>query len=609
MKRRLKLLAVIAGVPVVLAMLAILALPAVVDSSYYRDKLIALVKAHTGRDLRIDGELRLRLLPEPRWTATRLRLGNLPGYTGSDVAALALLAADFRLLPRLDGRFEASRLRVRGLTLNLERDPQGRGNWEGLTGSAQQSNASQPGAVEQSPAPITIDELDIAEATLNWRDPSSGAMTAIAGIDLQTGTLRAATGIDDVVVRVTLPGNASPGAAASIEARGDVTLTAAGAQLVIPNLTVTAADVTFAGLRIDGVLRTRLSADFARRRLTLDALRVSAQTASGQDTRASVAIDTRLAFDFSRQRLTPSALTLKIPSYSVSGVGGELVLSGLLDGDLGTATYALKELVSRASVGGDRTPEDRLAFRLAADLTFAARQRTLTAERLQLSMAGRQAGGELTVRAVQTPPGMAGSFALSMEDQALQGSYSIAATAAGLDLTLDLAADLDIDLGGYALRGRNAVSLRASANRTPAEQRYRVANLQVNADLADPSFPDGRLAVDLRADLDVDVGAETIRTDNLQLGVDSSRVAGSVSIRRFDTPALRFDLEVDSVDADRLLPPTSATAAARATPVRATLDAIRALDLKGVVRVQKLNLRGLQLENVRLTSGDGVNDG
>ncbi len=611
MNRRLKLLAVIAGVPVLFGMLAILALPVLVDSSYYRGKVIALVKAHTGQDLRIDGKLRLRLLPEPRWTATDLRLGNPPGYTGSDVARLAALAVDLRLLPLLSGRLEARRLSVRGLTLNLERDQEGRGNWEGLTRVEQQSNPSQPGAAGTSPAAVTIGELDIRDATLNWRDAATGAITTIAKVDLRTGALGAGTGIDDVLVRVTLRGSASPGAAATIEARGDVTRTAAGAQLVVPNLTATVANLALAGLRIDGTLSTRLSADFTQQRLTLDALRVSAETYGGEDARATLEIDTRLAFDFSRQRLAPSTLSVKIPAYSVSGVGGELVLSGLLDGDLGTGTYALKEARSHGTVGGDRAPDDRLAFRFAADLKLAERERTLTAERLQLSMADRQANGELTLRAVQAPPGMGGTFGLSVEGQQLQGSFTVAGTAAGLDLTLDLAADLDIDLGRYALRGHNDIALRASVNRALAGQRYRVADLQVNADLADPSFPDGRLAVGLRADLDVDLKSETVRSDNLQLDVDNSRVVGSVSIRRFDTPAVRFDLQVDSVDADRLLPlvPADAAVPVRATPVRATIDAIRALDLNGEVRVQKLMLRGLQLENVRLTSGGGVNDG
>jgi len=379
----------------------------------------------------------------------------------------------------------------------------------------------------------------------------------------------------------------------------------------VPNLTATAADLALAELRIDGMLSARLSADFAQQRLTLDAIRASAETYDGEDVRATLEIDSRLDFDFSRQRLAPSTLSLKIPAYSVSGVGGELILSGLLEGDLGTGDYALKEMRGRGSVGGDRTPDDRLAFRFAADLKLAERERTLTAERLQLSMAGKQVNGELTLRAVQAPPGMAGTFGLSAEGQQLEGSFTLAGTTTGLDLILDLAADLDIDQGRYALRGHNDIAVRASVNRTPAEQRYRVANLQVNADLADPSFPDGRLAVGLRADLDVDLKSETVRSDNLQLDVDDSRIVGSVSIRRFDTPAVRFDLQVDSVDADRLLPPVPANAAVPvpATPVRATIEAIRALDLNGEVRVQKLMLRGLQLENVRLTSGGGVNDG
>ena len=90
-----------------------------------------------------------------------------------------------------------------------------------------------------------------------------------------------------------------------------------------------------------------------------------------------------------------------------------------------------------------------------------------------------------------------------------------------------------------------------------------------------------------------------------------SRITGSVDVRRFDAPAVRFDLEAAAIDADRLLPPAPANAddPVRATPVSATIDAIRSLDLNGEVRVEMLTLRGLQLKNVRLSSRSGDDDG
>ena len=75
-------------------------------------------------------------------------------------------------------------------------------------------------------------------------------------------------------------------------------------------------------------------------------------------------------------------------------------------------------------------------------------------------------------------------------------------------------------------------------------------------------------------------------------------------------PAVHFDLQADTIDADRLMPPpVSAETQAQTTPVRAVIEAIRALDVNGEIRVEKMTLRGLELENVRIRSGEGVTDG
>ncbi len=98
-----------------------------------------------------------------------------------------------------------------------------------------------------------------------------------------------------------------------------------------------------------------------------------------------------------------------------------------------------------------------------------------------------------------------------------------------------------------------------------------------------------------------------MHSNNLRVTIDDSHITGSVNVRDFDRPAVRFDLQADSIDADRYLPPiaTGSGGSDRATPVAASIDAIRALDFAGEVRVRKLTLKGVQLENVRFTSGGG----
>ena len=109
----------------------------------------------------------------------------------------------------------------------------------------------------------------------------------------------------------------------------------------------------------------------------------------------------------------------------------------------------------------------------------------------------------------------------------------------------------------------------------------------------------------------MDVDNEIVHSNNLRVTIDDSHITGSVNVRDFDKPAVRFDLQADTIDADRYLPPIAGgrDGSENATPVGASIEAIRALDFVGEVRVQKLTLKGVQLENVRFTSGGGVGGG
>ncbi len=658
MNRRVKLLAVLIGMPAALVVLAAIVLPILVDSNHYKREVIALVKQRTGHDLHIDGGVRLRVLPSLRMTVTDVRLDNPPGFTASDLATLTSFTVDVKLLPLLAGRIETHTLSVRSLTLNLERNNQGRGNWEILTTARQDTATEQRDDADAAPTALTamtsiaVAGLDIRDAVLHWRDESTGKMVTIPAITLQTGELHAGRGVDDVRLQATLPVGASLEGPATIEVRGNALLEAEGWALIVPKLTATVSELGIAGMRVNGTLSTRLTVDFAEQHLTLDALRVSARASGHGDGHATVELTTELGLDLARQRLTDSTLSVKVRAYSLSGIDGDLVFNGVLAGDLRAGTYALMGVRGSGNMGGDALTDSsvayalggilnadfyngvfsargleiggsvvgdglagsRLPFRLIADLDVMQRERTLTANSLRLSMAGWQVDGALTVRAVETPRGVRGVLDLRVQDQPLKATFAVAESSAiidGVDVHLDVVADLDIEDSGYALRGSNAVVLRATVNPAPVGGTWHVADLQLDAHLADASLPDGKLAVTLRADLEVDVNAETVRSDNLRVDVDASRIVGSVEVRRFERPAVRFDLQVDAIDADRYLPPVPASAdgAARATAVGASIAALRALDLEGQVRVEKLTLKGMQLENVRLSSGGGVSDG
>lgn len=635
MRRRVKVLAVLLGVPALLALVAAVVLPMLADAKVYKRQATALVKAHTGLDLHIDGRVRLHVLPRLRVTVSDVRLDNPPGFGSADLARLPWLAVDLAPLALLAGRIEPHAIVASGLTLNLERDREGRGNWEIATDAEQGGTAKRAGITDSPLAAMAAGTFELRDATLHWRDHTRDETITVPSINLETSALDVNGRIDTVRLQVTLPGGT-----ARIEARGEATLTAAGDGFTMPDVTATFRDLRLGDMRLDGTLNTRLTADFAEQRLNLDSLRVSGRAEAGDDRQMTVAITTGLDFDLARQRLEPNALTVTIPAYSLAGYTGDVQLGGRLSGDLRAGTYAIENLQGSGNAGAEGAAEpsvaftlggaleadlerqrfsapgleisgsvdgDRLPFRFAADLDVSPRTRTLDAAGLHVSIRDWRIDGATGVRVATSPPGVQGVLDVRIQDQPLAGSFAVTraqANADGLDVRFDVVADLDIVDTEYVLRGRNAMVLRARVLPASAIGAWQVEDLELGVRMTDASFADGDVIIRVQADLEVNTNDQFVRTENLRVALDDSRIVGHVRVRGFDKPAVHIELEADTIDADRYLLPAAArtTQATPATPVAASIDAIRALDVTGEVRVRSLTLEGVQMQDVRLVS-------
>ncbi len=101
------------------------------------------------------------------------------------------------------------------------------------------------------------------------------------------------------------------------------------------------------------------------------------------------------------------------------------------------------------------------------------------------------------------------------------------------------------------------------------------------------------------------VSATGVALRGFRLSLDTSTLNGSFELSDFSHPAYRFDLNLDKIDLDNYLPRSSAPApkAQPAPTTRATvvlpLAALRALDINGIVKVQKLTATNIHTSNVR----------
>ncbi len=108
------------------------------------------------------------------------------------------------------------------------------------------------------------------------------------------------------------------------------------------------------------------------------------------------------------------------------------------------------------------------------------------------------------------------------------------------------------------------------------------------------------------------VADDAAEVDELQIVLDDTTLAGILSVRDFTNPMIGFDIEGDSLNADRYLPPPSDEDDAPATepgddetaeaePAEIPVELLRELRLNGSFRLAELTIMELLLEDLHFT--------
>jgi len=179
---------------IVLLVAAIAIGPRFVNWNSYKGKVAEEVRAATGRDLAIDGDMSLSLLPSPALSVSGVRLANLPGGSAPDMARLKSLEVHVALVPLLSGKIQVTSVTLVEPVVLLERLANGEANWQFAPPSATAGAGSgSPSATAPSgpAAQISVDNFTIENGTVLYR--AGGIEQKLEGLDA-TVVMRALTG-------------------------------------------------------------------------------------------------------------------------------------------------------------------------------------------------------------------------------------------------------------------------------------------------------------------------------------------------------------------------------------------------------------------------------
>jgi len=150
--------------------LAGLAAPTLLNIDQYKPAMIAAVKEATGRELVIEGPLKLTVFPTLRISARQVHFANAVGAKGAQMVDVRWVGIRPSFWALLQGRIEVERLTLFRPTLVLETDAEGRPNWEFHPGAG----AAQPAGAPSSGLHLAIGTLKIREGTLSYTNPKTG---------------------------------------------------------------------------------------------------------------------------------------------------------------------------------------------------------------------------------------------------------------------------------------------------------------------------------------------------------------------------------------------------------------------------------------------------
>src|SRR5215475_10162378 len=171
-----------------LLIVAAIAAPFFVDLNNYKAEIAQKAKEATGRDLAIDGDISLTILPTPGVVVHGLRFGNAPGGSVPDMATLDSATVKVAIMPYLTSRtVEVEEIVLEKPTFIFEKLKDGTGNWQ----IAPQAEAPEAGVTpNQGEAPSgggmadVIKNASIEGGTLVYRDLAAGTEQKVENLNI-----------------------------------------------------------------------------------------------------------------------------------------------------------------------------------------------------------------------------------------------------------------------------------------------------------------------------------------------------------------------------------------------------------------------------------------
>lgn len=191
MGKLIKLILVTIAALAMLGIAAVVLVPRMIDVQRYKPVILEKVATITGRQVALDGKLKLSVFPWVGVSFSNLRIGNPQGFANTDFIVVKSFEAHMKLMSLLKREVQVESFILDGLKLYLEKRKDGKANWQGLGGEmAQQSADRQKGVGGSESAGLGLKSLNIGsfairDALIEYADQQQGITRQVSQLTLE----------------------------------------------------------------------------------------------------------------------------------------------------------------------------------------------------------------------------------------------------------------------------------------------------------------------------------------------------------------------------------------------------------------------------------------
>jgi uncharacterized protein involved in outer membrane biogenesis len=158
-----------------LALAALFAVPYFVDWNGYRGVFEEEASRVLGREVRVGGDVNVRLLPAPYVSFEKIRIADPTGTTGEPFFRVDSFTMRLSVPPLLKGIIEANEIELKRPVLRLAVDAEGSGNWRNLSIA--------PGVLPFVPADVTLQSVKISDGVIAFHGPKGIGFAELDGLN------------------------------------------------------------------------------------------------------------------------------------------------------------------------------------------------------------------------------------------------------------------------------------------------------------------------------------------------------------------------------------------------------------------------------------------